>query len=159
MIIPWCSSLSLRALLYPEAFFPDYEVPSPKSNIIKSSKTNATKTSSSSKTTRESQDQTITAPQVSQTIPNHPKPSQTIPNHPKHISGLPNQRGPAQPALQSHSHTSLPPESPLVAHIKVQVSQLFLSQVVDCGTFPELSLSLVQTEVFWASRFSGTSTG
>ena len=26
MIIPWCSSLSLRALLYPEAFFPDYEV-------------------------------------------------------------------------------------------------------------------------------------
>ena len=59
--------------------------------------TNATKTSSSSKTARESQDQTITAPQV----------SQTIPNHPKHISGLPNQRGPAQPALQSHSHTSL----------------------------------------------------
>ena len=27
VIIPWCSSLSLRALLYPEAFFPDYEVP------------------------------------------------------------------------------------------------------------------------------------
>ena len=149
MIIPWCSSLSLRALLYPEAFFPDYEVPSPKSNIIKSSKTNATKTSSSSKTTRESQYQTITTPQV----------SQTIPNHPKHISGLPNQRGPAQPALQSHSHTSLPSQSSLVAHIKVQVSQLFLSQVVDCGTFPELSLSLVQTEDFWASRFSGTSTG